>query len=147
MFGLHGERISKLETGMARMEVSVEQLANTVASEHKANQEVRREDRAELKEHITKMEQSVIGLATEMQKIAERTAAVDNNVLTKQSQAIGAFDSAKYIISIFLIICGLYFAYKQGERRDYVPPPGHYYAPSAGHYYAPSAGRSNSGAP
>ena len=116
------------------MEVSVEQLANTVASEHKASQEVRREDRIELKGHITRMEKSVVDLAGEMQKLAERTAAVDNSVLTKQSQASGAVSTAKWITATLLAFCAVILAYQQGEHADYVPPPGHYYAPPPGYY-------------
>ena len=126
VFGQHQERISKVETGLVRLEVTVEQLAGAMASEHKANQEVRREDRIELKEHITRMEKSVTGLASEMQKLAERTTAVDSSVLVKQSQASGAVDTAKYIIATLFIVIGLVIAYQQGERNDYIPPEGHY---------------------
>jgi ElaB/YqjD/DUF883 family membrane-anchored ribosome-binding protein len=126
VFGQQQERISKVETGLVRLEVTVEQLANAMASDHKANQEVRREDRNELKEHITRMEKSVSGLAEGMQKIAERTSAVDNSVLVKQSQASGAADTAKYIIGVLLALATIFFAYKQGERNDYIPPPEHY---------------------
>jgi len=126
VFGQHQERISKVETGLVRLEVTVEQLAGAMASEHKANQEGRREDRAELKEHITRMEKSVTGLTDGMQKLAERTATVDSNVLAKQSQASGAVDTARWIIATLLVIFALILSYQQGERNDYVPPEGHY---------------------
>lgn len=120
------ERISKVETGLVRLEVTVEQLANTMAGEHRTNQETRKEDRMELREHIGRMEKSVVGLADEMKKIAERTSTVDSNVLSKQSQASGALDTAKWIIGTLIGLSALIMAYQQGERNDYVPPEGHY---------------------
>ena len=116
-----------METGLVRLEVTVEQLANVMAGEHRTNQEARREDRMELKEHITRMEKSVTGLADEMKKVAERTSAVDSSVMIKQSEASGAVDTAKWIIATLLVVFGLVVAYQQGERNDFVPPADHYY--------------------
>ena len=133
MFGGQQERISKLENGLVRLEVTVDQLASVVKTEHTANQEIRRQDREELKEHVNRMDKSVTTLTEEIKKIAERTSAVDNNVLVKQSQASGAVDTAKYIIATLLVVIGLaltglglVMAYQQGKHADYVPPEGHY---------------------
>lgn len=133
MFGGQQERISKLENGLVRLEVTVDQLAGVVKTEHVANQEIRRQDREELKEHVNRMDKSVTTLTGEIKKIAERTSAVDNNVLVKQSQASGAVDTAKYIIATLLVVIGLaltglglVMAYQQGKHADYVPPEGRY---------------------
>lgn len=134
MFGGQQERISKLENSLVRLEVTVDQLAGVVKTEHTANQEIRRQDREELKEHVSRMDKSVTTLTEEIKKIAERTSAVDSSVLVKQSQASGAVDTAKYIIATLLVVIGLaltglglVMAYQQGKHADYVPPPeGHY---------------------
>lgn len=133
MFGGQQERISKLENGLVRLEVTVDQLAGVVKTEHVANQEIRRQDREELKEHVNRMDKSVTTLTGEIKKIAERTSAVDNNVLVKQSQASGAVDTAKYIIATLLVVIGLaltglglVMAYQQGKHADHVPPEGRY---------------------
>ena len=111
---------------MVRLEVTVDQLAGVVSTEHTANQEIRRQDREELKEHVNRMDKSVTTLTEEIKKIAERTSAVDNSVLVKQSQASGAVDTAKWIIATLLALFAIILAYQQGERNDYVPPEGHY---------------------
>ena len=126
MFGGQQERIGKLESGLVRLEVTVDQLAGVVKTEHTANQEIRRQDREELKEHVNRMDKSVTTLTEEIKKIAERTSAVDNSVLVKQSQASGAVDTAKWIIATLLALFAIILAYQQGERNDYVPPEGHY---------------------
>ena len=126
MFGGQEERIGKLESGLVRLEVTVDQLAGVVKTEHTANQEIRRQDREELKEHVNRMDRSVTTLTEEIKKIAERTSAVDNSVLVKQSQASGAVDTAKWIIATLLALFAIILGYQQGERNDYVPPEGHY---------------------
>jgi hypothetical protein len=126
VFSGQQERISRVEQGLARVEVTVEQLADVVASEHRTNQETRKEDRIELKSYMDRMEKSVTSLGDDMKKIAERTSAVDSSVLIKQSQASGAVDTARWIIATLLVIVGLVMAYHQGERNDYAPPDGHY---------------------
>jgi uncharacterized protein YlxW (UPF0749 family) len=124
VFGGQQERIGKLENGLVRVELTVQQLAGVVSSEHTANQEIRRQDREELKEHVNKMDRSVTGLTEEIKKIAERTSAVDSSVLAKQSQASGAVDAAKWIAGTLVTVLGLVLTYQAGQRgTHYTPEP------------------------
>lgn len=109
------ERISKLERDLAVLERIVEQLVAGMDAEHRAIRESRQEDRMALKELGEKMERSVAGLASEMKRLAERSASIDSNVLSKQSQAIGAIAVTRYIIGTGLIICGLVMTYHAGQ--------------------------------
>ena len=124
VFSGQQERIGKLESGLARVEVTVEQLADVVASEHKTNQETRREDRIELKSYMDRMEKSVSSLGDDMKKIAERTSAVDSSVLIKQSQATGAIEAARWIGGALVAILSLVLSYQAGQRgTHYAPEP------------------------
>ena len=122
VFGGQQERIGKLESGLVRLEVTVDQLAGVVKTEHTANQEIRRQDREELKEHVNRMDKSVTTLTEEIKKIAERTSAVDNSVLAKQSQASGAVDAAKWIAGTLATVLGLVLTYQAGQRGTHYEP-------------------------
>lgn len=119
-------RISKLEQGQTRLETLVGQLAAAMDADNKARAETRREDRDALRELVGRMERSVVGLADEMKKLADRNAAVDASVLAKQSQASGAVDTAKYIIGTLLVVAGIAIAYQEGKHSDHAPPEGYY---------------------
>lgn len=116
------ERISKLERGLTRLETIVEQLVSGMDADHKAMQEVRKEDRDALKELGAKMERSVAGLADEMKKLAERSSIIDNNVLAKQSQALGAIAATRWIIGTALAFGALVIAYQAGEAGKHIDP-------------------------
>lgn len=122
VFGGQQERIGKLESGLVRLEVTVQQLAGVVSSEHTTNQEIRKQDREELKEHVNRMDKSVTVLTEEIKKIAERTSAVDNSVLARQSQASGAVDAAKWIAGTLATVLGLVLTYQAGQRGTHYEP-------------------------
>lgn len=110
----HDERIGKLERDLAKLEGIVEQLVAGMGAEHRAMKEGRQEDRLALKELGEKMERSVSGLADEMKRIAERNAAIDNSVLAKQSQALGAIAVTRWIVGTALAAGTLAVAYQAG---------------------------------
>ena len=115
----HDERIGKLERDLAKLEGIVEQLVAGMDAEHRAMKESRQEDRLALKELGEKMERSVSGLADEMKRIAERNAAIDNSVLAKQSQALGAIAVTRWIVGTALAAGTLAVAYQAGvSTRD-----------------------------
>ena len=115
------ERIGKLERDLAKLEGIVEQLVAGMDAEHRAMKESRAEDRLALKELGEKMERSVASLADEMKRLAERNAAVDANVLTKQSQALGALAVARWIIGTAIAVGALMLTYHAGQ--DNTPEP------------------------
>ena len=113
----HDERIGKLERDLAKLEGIVEQLVAGMDAEHRAMKESRQEDRLALKELGEKMERSVAGLADEMKRIAERNAAIDNSVLAKQSQALGAIAVTRWIVGTALAVATLVIAYEAGANK------------------------------
>lgn len=118
----HDERIGKLERDLAKLEGIVEQLVAGMDAEHRAMKESRQEDRLALKELGEKMERSVSGLANEMKKLADRNAAVDANVLAKQSQALGAIAVARWTIGTALAVGALVMTYQAGRDGDHIEP-------------------------
>ena len=121
----HEERIRDLERSLARLEGIVEQLAGAMDAEHRMMKESRAEDRLALKELGEKMERSVSGLAGEMKKLAERSAAVDAGVLAKQSQALGAIAVTRYIIGTGLAVGMFALAFQAGQSRPPMPSMEH----------------------
>jgi hypothetical protein len=113
----HDERIGKLERDLAKLEGIVEQLVAGMDAEHRAMKESRQEDRLALKELGEKMERSVAGLADEMKRIAERNSAIDNSVLAKQSQALGAIAVTRWIVGTALAVATLVIAYEAGANK------------------------------
>ncbi len=113
----HDERIGKLERDLAKLEGIVEQLVAGMDAEHRAMKESRQEDRLALKELGERMERSVAGLADEMKRIAERNAAIDNSVLAKQSQALGAIAVTRWIVGTALAVATLVIAYEAGANK------------------------------
>jgi len=103
------ERISKLERGLTRLETIVEQLVVGMDK-----------DRDALKELGRKMEQSVASLAEEMKKLAERSSNIDNTVLAKQSQALGAIAATRWIIGTAIAFGALIIAYQAGEAGRHI---------------------------
>ena len=112
----HDERIGKLERDLAKLEGIVEQLVTGMDAEHRAMKESRKEDRLALKELGEKMERSVSQLASEMQKMAERNSAIDNGVLAKQSQALGAIAVTRWIVGTIISAGVLLVAYSTGRN-------------------------------
>lgn len=125
----HDERISKLERDLAKLEIIVEQLVTGMEAEHRVMRESRQEDRAALKELGEKMERSVAALAEEMKRLADRNAAIDANVLAKQSQALGALAVARWIIATAIGAGALFLTFQAGTRKEHYPPQEGYYAP------------------
>lgn len=111
------ERIGKLERDLAKLEGIVEQLVASMDAEHRAMKESRQEDRLALKELGEKMERSVSELASEMKKLAERNAAIDKEVLKKQSQALGAIAVTRWIVGTALAVATLVIAYEAGANK------------------------------
>lgn len=119
------ERISKLERDLAKLEAMVEQLVSTMNAEHRMMKESRQEDRLALRDLGEKMERSVASLADEMKRLADRNATIDTNVLTTQSQALGAIAVARWIVGTALAAGALFLAYQAGESNRHVEPPRH----------------------
>jgi hypothetical protein len=111
------QRIVKLERDLAKLEGIVEQLVSGMSAEHQAMKESRAEDRAALKDLGERMERSVTSLADEMKRLAERNAAVDKEVLVKQSQALGAIAVTRWIIGTALAAAMLVIAYESGRNK------------------------------
>jgi trans-aconitate methyltransferase len=116
------ERISKLERDLAKLEAMVEQLVSTMNAEHRMMKESRQEDRLALRDLGEKMERSVASLADEMKRLADRNAAIDTNVLTTQSQALGAIAVARWIVGTALAAGALFLAYQAGESSKPAEP-------------------------
>lgn len=116
------ERISALERDLARLESVVERLVLGMDAERQAMKESRQEVWIALKDLGDKMERSVTGLADEMKKLADRNAAIDSQVLAKQSQALGAISATRWIIGTAIAVSGLVFAYHAGQE-DKTPAP------------------------
>ena len=114
----HDERIGKLERDLAKLEGIVAQLVTGMDAEHRAMKESRKEDRLALKELGEKMERSVSQLASEMQKMAERNSIVDNGVLAKQSQALGAIAVTRWIVGTIISAGVLLVAYSTGRNGN-----------------------------
>ncbi len=112
------ERISTLETGMARLEVTVEAFVKTVATERTYQKEMRDEDRAALRELGSKVEKSITSLTQEMQKLADKGSAIDANVLMNQSKALGAVGTLRWVVTIILAIAGLAGSYQMGKNNE-----------------------------
>lgn len=121
----HDERIGKLERDLAKLEGIVEQLVSGMDAEHRAMKESRQEDRAALKELGERMERSVAGLAEEMKRLADRNAAVDSTVLSKQSQALGAIAVTRFIIGTALAVAALLATYQAGQNGRHIEPQSH----------------------
>lgn len=119
----HDERISKLERDLAKLEGMVEQLVSTMDAEHRMIKESRQEDRLALRDLAERMERSVASLADEMKRLADRNAAIDANVLAKQSQALGGIAVTRWIVGTARWIVGtalaggaLFLTYQAGEN-------------------------------
>lgn len=118
----HDERIGKLERDLAKLEGIVEQLVAGMDAEHRAMKESRQEDRAALKELGERMERSVAGLAEEMKRLADRNTAIDNSVLSKQSQALGAIAVTRWIVGTALAAAALVATYQAGQNVSHPEP-------------------------
>lgn len=118
----HDERIGKLERDLAKLEGIVEQLVAGMDAEHRAMKESRQEDRAALKELGERMERSVASLAEEMKKLADRNAAVDAGVLSKQSQALGAIAVTRWIVGTAIALGGFILMYQAGQNSNHAEP-------------------------
>lgn len=116
------ERISKLERDLAKLEAMVEQLVSTMNAEHRMMKESRQEDRLALRDLGEKMERSVASLADEMKRLADRNAAIDANVLAKQSQALGAIAVTRWIVGTALAAGALFLTYQAGESSKPAEP-------------------------
>lgn len=127
----HDERIGKLERDLAKLEGIVEQLVAGMDAEHRAMKESRQEDRAALKELGERMERSVASLADEMKKLADRNAAVDASVLSKQSQALGAIAVTRWIVGTAIALGGFILMYQAGQNSNYAEPHGQHGAGAA----------------
>jgi uncharacterized protein YkwD len=112
------ERISTLETGMARLEVTVEAFVKTVATERTYQKEMRDGDREALRELGSKVEKSITSLTLEMQKLADKGSAIDANVLMNQSKALGAVGTLRWVVGILLAVAGLIGSYQMGKNNE-----------------------------
>jgi hypothetical protein len=107
---------------MVRLETLVGQLVTRMDNDHKAALDTRKDDRASIKElgermerAGEKMEESVSNLASEMKKLAERTATNDN-------KAAGALDAGKWIAGTIIGVLGLVLTYQAGQRGTHYNP-------------------------
>lgn len=101
------ERISRLETDLARLEISVQNLVSGMEAEHRAMRENRHEDRVALKELGDKMEKSVTALAEEIKLLAKKDVAND-----------GALLFGRWAIRTVLTIGALVIAYQAGRNNE-----------------------------
>jgi len=101
------ERISRLETDLARLEISVQNLVSGMEAEHRAMRENRHEDRLALKELGDKMEKSVAELAKEIKSLARKETAND-----------GALSFGKWAIGTALTLGALIIAYQAGKNNE-----------------------------
>lgn len=120
----HEQRISSLERGLAVLEAIVQRMAESMTAEHQAAKELRQEDRAAMRRLGEQMGESITILTEKMEKMAEKSAAVDKGVLDEQSRTRGVVTGASWAGNVFVAVAGLVLtvgsivlAYQAGQRN------------------------------